>query len=337
MNSTIKSLIVIIAILIIGVFGYMFRSKAEINSTSTNAISTGETVRIAYLPITQGLPLYLALDKGYFTETGITVEAVKFEAPNQIIDALIAGNADVGAPGTATGIAGIAETKNPDHLRIFLVTGGDNSTVNDAILVKNDSKLTSITDLKGKKLGILSGIQWRIIARHILAQNGLNADKDVTLVELAPGLQPQALAVGQIDALLGVEPVPTIVKAKNMGKEIVHTPTAKYVANPFYGGSGAFNLEFAQTRPDTAAKVLAVFDRAVEEINNDPAAARQYLKGHTPLADDLVSQVSIPIFKMYGDLTMDDQGALRNLFRIFKDFNVVDREIDVQKLLYSPL
>ncbi len=163
-------------------------SKNNLASVGSSALETNK-VKIAYLPIIQGLPLYLSIEKGYFTAAGIEVETVKFDAPNQIIDALLSGQVDFGAPGAATGIAGIAETKKPDSLRIFLLTGGDTVVSNDSILVKNDSKINSLQDLKSKKLGIMPGIQWRTIATHILAQNNLVADKDVTLVELAAGLQ----------------------------------------------------------------------------------------------------------------------------------------------------
>jgi ABC-type nitrate/sulfonate/bicarbonate transport system substrate-binding protein len=50
--------------------------------------------------------------------------------------------------------------------------------------------------------------------RALFAKEGIDIDKDLTVVELAPGLQVQALASKQIDALLALEPMSTIALQK---------------------------------------------------------------------------------------------------------------------------
>src|SRR5437763_1539192 len=104
--------IVIIAILVIGGIWY-----ASSNNQSAKTETT--KVKIASLPNVQGLPVYVAIEKGYFKDEGLDVELVKFEAPNQIIDALLQGQVDLAHPGGATGIAGIANFKNPGKLKIY--------------------------------------------------------------------------------------------------------------------------------------------------------------------------------------------------------------------------
>ncbi len=295
-------------------------------------------VRIASLPNAQGLPIYLALEKDYFKDAGLDVALLKFEAPNQIIDALLQGQVDLTHPGGATGIAGIADFKNPGKLKIYALSGGDMTVQNDAILVKNNSSITSIQDLKGKKLGIMAGtIQWQTIAREILAQNNLEYDKDVKIVEIALGLQAQALASGDVDAVLCIEPVPTIVKAKGIGKELVPFAAAKYISNPFYGGAGIIRVDFAKKNPNTTKKVLDVIAKATDEINQNPDAARQYLKGYTQLDDTTISRVPILHFKMYSNFTQDDINAVQKFYDIFTKYNVVNGQMDFKHLLYSPL
>lgn len=296
------------------------------------------TVKIANLPVVQGLPVYLAIEKGYFKDAGLEVELVKFEAPNQIIDALLQGRVDFASPSGAMGITGIADFKNPGKLQIYAAAGGDDVIQNDAILVKSDSIINTWQDLKGKKIGIVAGsIQWRTIAHYVLSQNGLEADKDITLVELALGLQAQALATDQVDALLGIEPIPTIVKSKGLGKEIVSHVTTRYIANPFYAGAGIVRVDFAQQHPNTTSKIFAILQRAITEINQDPNTARQYLKGYTALDDVAIAQVPISRFKFYSDFTQDDIDATQKFYDIFSSLNVVDGKMDFQKLLYSPM
>ena len=330
MNKTTKiisSIILVVAVVGIGFWLSKDFTKPKLEITK---------VKIANLSIVQGLPLYLAIEKGYFKEAGLDVEMIKFEAPNQIVDAVLNGQVDFTSPSGAMGILGIADFKNPGKLKIYAAAGGDDVIQNDAILVKSNSTIQGIEELKGKKMGILPGIQWRTIAQHILAQNNLATDKDVTLVELAVGLQGPALASGDIDALLGVEPTPTIIKAKGIGKEFITMVTAKYVANPFYGGAGAVRAEFAAQNPNTTKKVLSIFQRAINEINENPNVARQYLKGNTPLDDSAIAQVPISRFKMYNDLTQNDINAIQKFYDIFSTYKVIDGKMDFKNLIYSP-
>src|SRR3989344_2132351 len=320
---------VIVVLLLIGGVWYFSANKSTSEATK---------VKMATIPNSHGLPVYFAVDKGYFKDAGLDVELVTFEAPNQIIDALMQGNVDLSTPGAAMGITGIADFKNPGKLKIYAAAGGDDTAIqNDAILVKNDSSIKSIQDLKGKKLSVPAGtIQWQTIAREILAQKNLKYGEDVNIVEVAYGLQAQALASGDVDAIITVEPVPTIVKAKNWGKELVSFAAAKYISTPFYAGAGVIREDFARKNPETTKKILDVIAKATDEINANPNAARQYLKGHTQLDDTTIASVPILHFKMYNNFTQTDTDAVQKFYDIFTKHNVVSGKIDFTKLLYSP-
>ncbi len=326
-NKTLVGLV--IAVLVIGGIWYFASNKQEAKLETTK-------VKIANLPITDGLPLYLALEKGYFKDEGLDVELVKFEAPNQLIDAIMAGQVDFTSPSGAMGITGVADFKNPGKVKIYVAAGDDEKTPTDSIFVKSDSSITSIQGLKGKKLGTLPGIQWRTISTYILAKNNLVANKDVTLVELAPSLQVTALASGEIDALLALEPMSTTLKAKGIGKEILHAAAATTIANPFFPGAGAVRLDFAKQNPNTTEKILKVFARAIKEIRENPDQARQYLKGYTPLDDSLIAQASIHQFRMYNEITESDIASIQKFYDIFSTGKVVDGQMDFKHLLYSP-
>jgi NitT/TauT family transport system substrate-binding protein len=321
-----------VVVLLIGGMWYLrpHTPKPEVPTETTK-------VTIAYVPVAQALPLYLALEKGYFQEAGLTVEPVKFEAPNQLIDALIAGTVDMASPSAATGIALISQTKNPGTINIFALNGGfvpDRS--DNALLVRDDSTLRTVAELRGKKLGILPGIQFRTVAKHILATEGLDSEKDVTLVELAVPLHLQALQSNQVDAVLTLEPVRTIGLNQKLVKDLVVSPMTTYIANPWYGGGGMMNTAFAEKNPNTTQKVLAVFDRAIDEINEHPDAARQYLVNYTPLSAELAAQVPLPIWKMYNDFTDSDITALQTFFDIFEQYKVINQRVDANTLIYHP-
>lgn len=332
MKKTDKVLLGVLAIAII-VSGTIFLKsrKLAVQEAKNNK------VKIAYLASSaQALPLFLAINKGYFSQTGLEVEPVKFEAPNQIIDALISGNVDFGSPSTAMGITAISQAKNPNTLKIFALNGGtEPNNIDNVLLVKNDSAISKINDLQGKKLGILPGIQFRTIAQHILTTEGLAMDKDVTIVELAIPLQLQALMTGQVDAVLTLEPVKTIGKSQNVVKDLVLAPMDKYIADPWYGGGGVVSVKFAQANPNATKKIISVFNKATKEINSNPDAARQYLKSYTPLNDEQIKVMPLPIWKMYTDFTESDISALQKFFDIFAQYKVIDNKVDARKMIYA--
>lgn len=292
-------------------------------------------IRVGDLPVVQALPFYVALDKGYFKEEGVEVERVRFDSPNQIIDALLQNQVDIGSTSVALGITGIANSKNPGKLEVYAISGGTKEVPNEDLLVPVDSNLTSISQLKGKKLGILAGtIQWKTITRDILASNGLDMNKDVTIVELAPSLQVPALASHQVDALLALEPIPTLAIQKKVGKILVKGPAEQVIADPLYPGAGVVSTRFATENPEATAKIIKAITRAIKDIRVNPDEAKLHLKGYTPLTDDLISQAPVSIFKTCSELMQQDRDSVQKFYDIFTKYGVVSETMRLDSFLY---
>ncbi len=52
---------------------------------------SGPVIRIGFWPVAAGLPFYAAIEKGYFKEAGLNVEALKFAGAQQVMEAMLAG------------------------------------------------------------------------------------------------------------------------------------------------------------------------------------------------------------------------------------------------------
>ena len=292
------------------------------------------TVRMGSLPVIHALPVYLAIEKGYFKDAGIDLQLVTLESPTQIIDGIMQNKLDFTSTSGAAGISAVANYKNPGKLKLYALSGGTISAPGEAVMIPIDSTLTSISELKGKKLGIIGGsLQWKLLAKYLLAQNGLEADKDVTIVEIPIGTHVSAIASKQVDAIFTLEPVITTIQSKGVGKILANGPLEQTLADPFWPGAGIVSTKFASENPTTTAKVIEIINKATKEVNANPDAARQYLKGHTSLTDDLISKVSIPMIKTCGELSAQDIESLQKFYNIFTEYKAIDGTISANAIL----
>ena len=111
---------------------------------------TGPKIQIGYWPVASGLPFFVAVDKGYFKQAGLDVEAVKFASPQQVAEAMVAGRLTGSSNGTASAALGIAELAQPNLLKIICTNPTNAKYVLDEFIVAKDSSLKSISELSGK-------------------------------------------------------------------------------------------------------------------------------------------------------------------------------------------
>lgn len=330
-KTKIGVVIALIAILILAFF-----IAPNISGAFTlNENSELTTVRMGSLPVIHGLPVYLAIEKGYFKEAGINLELVKLESPTQIIDGIMQDKLDFTSTSGASGISAVANYKNPGKLKIYALSGGTSEHPSNALIVPIDSDVNSFSDLKGKKLGIIGGsIQWKILARYLLEKNGLIVDKDVTIVEIPISTHVTAIASKQIDALLTLEPAVSTIIQNKVGKKIEGQTIETQLTDPFYGGAGIVNAEFASKNPETTKKIIEIIKRAQKEIESNPNEARKYLVGYTPLNEELSKVVTLAVVKTCDELNTKDKEGLSKFYGLFTDYNVVSGIMDPSNVLY---
>ena len=306
-------------------------------SDASAACDKMDKVKAVWLPIMQTTAYYVALEEKLFERACIEIESVKMEAPNQIIDALIAERADFGPPGAAAGIAMIAESKFPGKLKIFGLQGGGIAVnrINDGLIVKPDSTIKSFADLRGKTLGHVPGIQWRTISRFMIRAAGLDPDKDVTLVDLAVAMQVPAVVGGTVDATLSLEPVGSIAVASGKAKRAMVNPVAAAIADPFYSGASILTTKFLKERPLVARRVVEVIDRATDLVNADFEKYKTAIPNYTPIKEDQLSFLAQPYLRGFKDLDDTDIKSYQALVDVFIKEGVLVGPLNVRDKLLT--
>jgi NitT/TauT family transport system substrate-binding protein len=311
---------------------------AAMTGTAQAACDHMEKVIAVWLPIMQTTAYYVALEEKLFEKACIEIVSNKLEAPNQIIDALVGARADFGPPGAAAGIAMLAESKFPGTFKVFGLQGGGIKVglINDGLIVKPDSGIKSFADLKGKKLGHVPGIQWRTISRYMVRSAGLDPEKDVTLVDLAVGMQIPAVVGGSVDATLSLEPVGSVAVASGQAKRAVTNPVSMVIADPFYSGVSLLTTKFLKERPQVAKKVVEVIDEATRMANADFDKYRPIVPKYTPIRAEQLELLAKPYLRPFSELNDTDLNSYQALVDVFQKEGVLTEKINVRDKILKP-
>lgn len=291
---------------------------------------------VGYWPIAGGLAFFAALERGFFKEAGLDVEAVRFAGPNQVVEALMAGRIDASANGTASTALALGDAQAPGLLRFFCLNYANSDHVLDHLIVPRDSPLKSIRELAGRKVACGPGINNVTLAKTVLERGGVASPQ---VVELPLGQLLPSLAAGQIDAAYVLEPTAVIGRRQNISRILETAVISRYVLGdprtPWHGGAAAVRTEVAKKDPAAVASLLKAYARGVDYVRKAGVEANQYLKGYTAIDGDLIGEVPISGYRMYDEMTAADTAAMQKLFDLFHERKVFSQRLMAQPLIYK--
>ncbi len=291
---------------------------------------------VGYWPIAGGLAFFSAIERGFFKEAGLDVEAVRFAGPNQVVEALMAGRIDASANGTASTALALGDAQAPGLLRFFCLNYANSEHVLDHVIVPKDSPVKSIAALAGRQVACGPGINNVTLARTVLERGGV---ANPQVVELPLGQLLPSLAAGQIDAAYVLEPTAVIGRRQNISRILETAVISRYVLGdpktPWHGGAAAVRTEAVKKDPAAVASLLKAYARGVDYVRKAGAEANQYLKGYTAIDGDLIAEVPVSGYRMYDEMTAGDTAALQKLFDLFHERKVFQRRLLAQPLVYT--
>ncbi len=125
---------------------------------------------------------------------GVSVKWVEFPAGPQLLEGLNVGAVDVGYVGKAPPIFAQAAGAQ------FIYIGNDPASPQaEAVVVRKDSPIRSLADLKGRKVVLNKGSNVHYLLARLVEQAGLNLG-DLKVVYLAPADARAAFESGNVDA-----------------------------------------------------------------------------------------------------------------------------------------
>lgn len=263
-------------------------------------------------------PQYVAIEKGYFEEEGISLELVNGMGADNTMTAVVSGEADVGFMGSESSIYVYQEGAKDYIVNFAQLT----QRAGNFLVGKEEQKDFQWTDLKEKTvLGGREGGMPEMVFEYILKKNGIDPEKDLTIVKnIDFGLTAQAFASGQGDYTVEFEPFAASLEKEKKGVVVASlgeasgkVPYTAYSAKKSYLESHqkellAFTkalqkgMDYVQTHsPEEIAKVIAP---QFPETDEDALVAviTRYYKQDTWKEDLVFEQES---FELLQDILQD--------------------------------
>ncbi|MDR1578023.1 MAG: ABC transporter substrate-binding protein, partial [Deltaproteobacteria bacterium] len=210
-------------------------------------------------------PSHIALEKGFFKEEGLDAELIRL-APGANFEAIASDKIDASFGLLATLIQPISNGL-PIKITSGLHTGCDK------ILIKPNSNVKQLADLKGKKIGVPSLVSSPIMfARRALSKVGVKVgdkDSEVEFIVFTSAELPLALNKGAIDAISINDPVASIAAKENNLTIILDSAKDQPFADQ-YCCAAYVSATLAAKDPETAAKFTRAMQKAAAWIHHHP-------------------------------------------------------------------
>jgi NitT/TauT family transport system substrate-binding protein len=218
------------------------------------------------------LPLNVTDRLGYFKDEGLDVEISDLSAGGRALQALMGGSADV-VTGSFDHTIQMQAKKQPITAVVQL---GRFPGFALGLLGAKAASYRGPADLKGMRIGVTApGSSTHFMVLHMMAQAGLKPD-DASFITIGAG--PTAVAAarrGEIDALVNVDPVISLLESENTIRIVADTRTEAGTRQVYGGLYPAAVLylppSYAQSNAKTVQSLTNAFVRGLKWIASHSA------------------------------------------------------------------
>jgi len=288
-------------------FGLAISSVSCIKQEKFKGQREKVTIGVSYSILSA--PVFIAYDKGYFSDEGLDVTLKFYPSGKKAMEGMFAGEVDVS---TVADTPIVFNSFIRDDFTIFATFVY--SYKDCKVLGRKDRGVKHPEDLRGKKIGTSFGTSAHFFAQVYLSEYGI-AKSDVKFVDIPSRDLPEAIHGGKIDAIVIFEPY-AYQAGKTLPDNIVRLPESKLYRETF---NLAVMKQFAAGHPEILKRIVKGLDRAIEFIkHNEKDSITIAAKKTKTDEDSLVSVWGDFVYQLSLDqsllVSMEDQArwAIKN-------------------------
>jgi len=306
-----------------GRFGLMGAAGALLLALGGASVAQDKPIALKVGTLKQGslTNVWAAKQAGIFAKNGLDVELIEFRNGNEAIGAQRGGNVDLVL--TIPGTAMVARERGFD---LLLVEGNETSQAQapdtGSIVVRKDSSIKSLRDLKGKTIAIAGTHTQKTVAiQALLKRNGVGPD-DFKFLEMPYASQVDALRGKQVEVVASLDPWTTLFRNSDFAQILAYDYLESLPQQPIGGWYG--RAEFVAKNKEAMKRFAQSICDSADHMAADPQRARKYIADYTGLDAALVREtpvnqwtckIDLPVWQKVADM-MHEGGELQKPFKI---------------------
>jgi sulfonate transport system substrate-binding protein len=301
-------------------------SLATIASAMTPAVLRAQGVNEVRIGYQKTGVLVIARQQGAvekrFASEGVRVKWVEFTSGPPLLESISNGSLDFGAVGDSPPIFAQAANANIVYAAASPISNGQ------GILVPQNSPITTISDLKGKRIGFTKGSSAHNVVILTLEKAGLTY-ADITPVYLTPPDAGPAFANGSIDAWAVWDPYFAIGETKQNARILINAHEV--------GKTNAFfiaNRDFANKRPGQLSNIIAGLATAAEWAEGHRAEVAKSLHEITGVPLDIQTVAANRATFAIGPVTDEVIETQQRVADGFHKLGLIPRPIKVRDIVW---
>jgi NitT/TauT family transport system substrate-binding protein len=272
--------------------------------TSFTAMAADKvTYQLDWLPGGDYAPVYVGIQEGYFAELDLDVSIVSGRGSTDALTKMATGQSDVGTADIGALMAAKGQANVPVVAVLPYFTQAPH-----AFFALKSSGISSIQDLKGKKIATSPFSSSNAFLPLVLKENGLS-EEDMKLVKTDPGALGPMLITGNVDVIIAWVTNTALFQqqAASAGKEIIEMPWSNEGLS-LYSSSLLASERFLKDRPDVAKRFVKAFAKSIKFTYEHPEKAGEDLHAIVPEVDAKVAAAQIKSITnlVYNDVTKKD-------------------------------
>ncbi|MBO2944667.1 ABC transporter substrate-binding protein [Paenibacillus sp. F411] len=290
---------------------------------------------VGYLNVMDDAQAMLAYEAKLYEKHGLNVTMQKFKSGTDLIKAMVGKQVDAGVLGFTNAVSWASKGAG------VKVVGGAQLGFH-SVLVKEDSSIAKIEDLKGKKLASQGqGSTADIVLNGVVLKEAGLTSQDLQMVYVDPAQAIQSLSSGAVDAAFVFEPYDSIAS---------HTMGAKQIYEigkvwPFPCMVVITTDENLDNNRDAVNKLLDAQKEAIEMLQEEPVKSAGLIMKHFVEGDTMDSHhggtvESVDVIKQAietqvfnWDITPDQITRMQEISDMMKEQGVLETDVNVEELI----
>ncbi|MBG0812898.1 ABC transporter substrate-binding protein [Planomonospora sp. ID82291] len=281
---------------------------------------------IGVVPVPSSAPLFIAQERGFFKEEGLTIKTETIQAPQAVMPKILNGQIDA----FLTSYVSLISISDSGAAKLKMLAESQQGApgVNGVVVVK-DSPIKDPKQLKGKTIAVnVVKALGEVTVSAQLKVHGISPT-DVKFVPVPFADQLAQLKAGTIDAAWTTEPYISAAQ-KDLGANLlIDTLSGPTESLPLDGW--AATDDWITKYPKTAAAFQRAIGKAQQIAASDRQALNKVIPTFTQIPADVAATMAMGTFS-----TSLNPTRVQRVADLLSEFSIIKNKVDAASLLASP-